>query len=321
MEIMKKFMKYCFVLALVLIIVGSALYMLGRGKNGRENMDALLSEFGGDWVGLAPETVDRGVFESVMEEAGFEALYDIDASSVFDDRYEVWKGNLDRQMIGSGSINELELGIGGSMVEIKDSDDGNIYIEGKNMGKTQAYVEGDVLHVNSVRPANLTEEIKNSKIVLYLPEDISLRFMKVSLGAGQLKMEDMTVQDMTVDVGAGQLLLEDMDVELLEVSLGAGELKAKDMKVQNLSASAGMGNLEYSGSIDGTADISCSMGNVSLDLKGHEEDFNYELHCVAGNIDIDGHKYTGVEMSQSIDNGAGKSIEIDCSMGNVEVDF
>ena len=80
-------------------------------------------------------------------------------------------------------------------------------------------------------------------------------------------------------------------------------------------------NLEYSGDIGAAADISCSMGNVSLDLKGDREDFNYELHCVGGNLDIDGDKYAGVDISKSIDNGTDKSIEINCSMGNVEVDF
>ncbi len=316
MEIMKKFMKYCFVLALILIIAGGVLYLLGRGKSGRENMDALLTEFGGDWINL-----DSEYFESMVERAGFTEVYDIGDSSVFDDAHAVWSDYVDKQMIGNGAIDEIQLGIGGSMVEIKDSDDGNIYIEGENIGKMQAYVEGEVLIVNSVRPANLMDEIKSSKIVLYLPEDITPHFVQVSLGAGQLKMKDMTVQNLLADVGAGQLLLKDMDIETLEVSLGAGELRAEDMKVQNLSASASMGNLEYSGDIGAAADISCSMGNVSLDLKGDREDFNYELHCVGGNLDIDGDKYAGVDISKSIDNGTDKSIEINCSMGNVEVDF
>lgn len=320
MEIMKKFMKFCFVLALILIIAGSALYMLGRGKSGRESMDELLTDFGGDWVNFDVENFGS-VASSVAESAGFSELYDINDSSMFDDVHTVWRDNVEKQMIGSGSVDELQLGVGGSMVEIRDSDDGNIYIEGENIGKMQAYVEGEALFVNSVRPSNLMDEIKNSKIVLYLPQDISLQFMQVSLGAGQLKMRDMTVQNMTADVGAGQLSMEKMDIETLELSIGAGELQAKDTRVQNLSASVGMGNLEFSGAIDAAADISCSMGNVSMELEGVKEDFNYELHCVAGNMDIDGEKHTGVEMSKTIDNGADKSIEIDCSMGNVEVDF
>ena len=313
MEIMKKFMKMCFVLALVLIIVGSVLYMLGRGRNGREIMDEMLWD-AGDWVDLG------NLFEGGGS-AGEFAGYELDEISMFDSDHTTWKGNLEKQLIGQGGVEQLVLDIGGSMVEIKDSDDENIYIEGKSIGKMQAYVEGNVLYVRSVRPANLAEEIKNSKIILYLPEDCSMNMISVSLGAGQLQLGDMKVDNMQASIGAGQLLMEDMDIGWLEVSLGAGELRADDVTVQTLSASIGAGNMEFSGAINESADISCSMGNVSMELEGEKQDFNYQLSCVAGNMNIDGDSFAGAAMDRTINNGADKYMDIDCSMGNVEVDF
>ena len=310
---MKKFMKMCFVLALVLIIVGSVLYMLGRGRNGREIMDEMLWD-AGDWVDLG------NLFEGGGS-AGEFAGYELDEISMFDSDHTTWKGNLEKQLIGQGGVEQLVLDIGGSMVEIKDSDDENIYIEGKSIGKMQAYVEGNVLYVRSVRPANLAEEIKNSKIILYLPEDCSMNMISVSLGAGQLQLGDMKVDNMQASIGAGQLLMEDMDIGWLEVSLGAGELRADDVTVQTLSASIGAGNMEFSGAINESADISCSMGNVSMELEGEKQDFNYQLSCVAGNMNIDGDSFAGAAMDRTINNGADKYMDIDCSMGNVEVDF
>lgn len=312
---MKKFMRMCFVLALVLIIFGSVLYMLGRGKNGRETMDEMLWDAGGDWMDLGNLFGDGGV-------AGeFAGSYDLDEVSMFDSDHTTWKGNLEKQLIGQGGVEQLTLDIGGSMVEIKDSGDENIYIEGKSIGKMQAYVEGNVLYVRSVRPANLAEEIKNSHIVIYLPEDCSMNMISVSLGAGQLQLGDMTVDNMQASIGAGQLLMEDMDIGYLEVSLGAGELRADDVTVQTLSASIGAGNMEFDGAINESASISCSMGNVSMKLEGEKQDFNYQLSCVAGNMDIDGDSFAGAVMDRTIDNGAAKYMDIDCSMGNVEVDF
>lgn len=313
---MKKFMRMCFVLALVLIIVGCVLYMLGRGKNGRETMDEMLSEAGGDWVDLGNLFGDGGVVDR-----GFAGSYDLDEVSIFDSDHTTWKGNLEKQLIGQGSVDQMTLDIGGSMVEIKDSGDENIYIEGKNIGKTQAYVEGNVLYVRSVRPASLTEEIKNSNIVIYLPENCSLNMISVSLGAGQLQLGDMTVDNMQASIGAGQLLMEDMNLGWLEVSLGAGELRADNVTVQTLSASIGAGNMEFSGAINESANISCSMGNVSMELEGEKQDFNYQLSCVAGNMNIDGDSFAGAAMDRTIDNGAAKIMDIDCSMGNVEVKF
>ena len=303
-------MKFCFVLAMVLIIIGGALYLVGRKDGGRGNMEELLSEFGGEWVNFDLENV-----------VGFTG-YDVEESSIFDSVHTTWKGDVEKQMIYQGSIDELHMEIGGSMVEFQDSNDGNIYIEGKSVGKLQAYVEGGVLYVMSVRPANLMDEIKNSTLTLYLPtENRALQHMEVSLGAGQLQLEHLTVQNMTASIGAGQLLLTDMALGTLEVSLGAGELRAEDVTVENLTASIGAGNMELTGGIYTGAEISCSMGNVRLELEGEEKDFNYELSCVAGNMEIGEDGLSGAVMDRYIDNGAAKSMEIDCSMGNVEVVF
>lgn len=316
---MKKFMKFCFILAMVLIIVGGALTMLGKKEGGRENMKDLLTEYGGSWVNFGLGKID------LETDFGFTG-YDLDESSMFDSYHTIWEGNFDKQMIWQGNITELTLEVGGSMVELKESGDGNIYIEGLNVGKLQAYVEaylpeGGMLYVKSVRPANLVDEIKNSHITLYLPEDCSLDQLNVSLGAGQLQLEDMTVESMEVSIGAGQLLMENMVISSLEVSLGAGELCADAVEVQTLTASIGAGNMEFDGAINESAEISCSMGNVTMELEGDKKDFNYQLSCVAGNMDIDGETFAGAVMERTIDNGADKSMDIDCSMGNVEVDF
>ncbi len=307
---MKKFMKFCFVLALVLIIVGGVFYMLGRRSGGRSEMDELLADIGGDWVDIDSLMPDRW------------GSYDLDDASIFSDDYAVWKGDVEKQMLCQGGVDELNLAIGGSMVEIKKSDDENIYIEGESVGKMQAYVEEGVLYVKSVRPANLMDEVKNSTITLYLPrENSALERLDVSLGAGQLKLTNLAVQDTVASIGAGQLLLEEMALGTLEVSLGAGELRTGHVTVETLVASIGAGNMDFSGEIFSSAQITCSMGNVSMELEGEKEDFNYQINCVAGNMEIDGDNYAGAAVDKYIDNGAAKYMEINCSMGNVEVDF
>lgn len=326
---MRKFMKFCFILAMVLIIVGGALYMMGRKDGGRGDMDELLSEFGGgrvsfDWEdGFGFFGHSSGV-TSIVDSV--DMGFDPDDASIFDSSHTIWEGTFDKQMIWQGNITELTLEVGGSMVDIEESGDGSIYIEGWNVGKLQAYVEaylpeGGMLYVKSVRPANLWDEIKNSHITLYLPEDCSLDLVDVSLGAGQLQMEDLTVESMMASIGAGQLLMEDMVIGNLDVSLGAGELRVDGMEVQSLMASIGAGNMDFSGAVNASAQISCSMGNVSMKLEGDKEDFDYQLDCVAGNMMIDGEVFAGAVVERTIDNGADKFMDIDCSMGNVEIDF
>lgn len=42
------------------------------------------------------------------------------------------------------------------------------------------------------------------------------------------------------------------------------------------------------------------------------------MNCLAGNMKIGGDSYAGAAVDQYIDNGAAKTMVIDCSMGNVE---
>ncbi len=310
---MKKFMKFCFILAMVLIIAGCVCYMVGRSTDGGDRMDEVLSRVSGDWVHLDLDN-DWGAWLS-------DNSYDIDDISMFSGDYEIWQGDVERRRLCQGNIAVLDLEIGGSVVEIQESDDEYVYIESSNSGKLQAYVEDSTLYVKAVRPSNLFNEISNSSIILYLPEDCKLMQLVVSLGAGQLKLEDLKVDCMEAQIGAGQLLMEGLELSFLEVSLGAGEVKAEDVAVDILTAEIGAGNLELSGAIHEGAEISCSMGNVSMELEGEPIDFNYELSCVAGNMEIGEDKFSGATQEREIDNGAEKYMNIDCSMGNVEVDF
>lgn len=310
---MKKFMKVCFILAMVLIIVGCVFYMVGRNTEGRERMDEVLNQISGDRIHL---DLENGWGAWITDN-----VYDINDTSMFRDDYEIWQGDVEKQRICQGDFYELDLEIGGSMVEIDRSGDEYAYIKAENAGKLQAYLEEGVLYVKSVRPSSLSDEIKNSRITLYLPEDCRLVVMDVSLGAGQLKAKELQVDEVIAEIGAGQLQLENVEAINMELSLGAGEIIAKKVSLSTLSAQIGAGNLEFSGAIRENAEIECSMGNVSMKLEGDKQDFNYDLNCVAGNMEIGKDKYSGAAVEKEIDNGAEKYINIDCSMGNVEVDF
>ena len=63
------------------------------------------------------------------------------------------------------------------------------------------------------------------------------------------------------------------------------------------------------------------MGNVSLNLKNAYKDFDYEIECSAGNIDLNGKKYTGLSKEEKIDNDAEHEMKLECSVGNVDVSF
>ena len=65
------------------------------------------------------------------------------------------------------------------------------------------------------------------------------------------------------------------------------------------------------------------MGDMELTLTGKAADYNYELKCGLGNLEVDGEQETALTSgSRTISNpGAGKSVKLECGMGDVNVDF
>ena len=65
------------------------------------------------------------------------------------------------------------------------------------------------------------------------------------------------------------------------------------------------------------------MGNMDLTLAGKAEDYNYELKCGLGNLEVDDSQETSITSGnkQITNEGATKNIKLDCGMGNVEVEF
>ena len=86
------------------------------------------------------------------------------------------------------------------------------------------------------------------------------------------------------------------------MEVGAGEIVVTDMTVKNL-------------------DLECGAGNVNLTLSGDVTDYNYQVESAMGNIRIGDNKYTGIIGERNINNGSSRKIDVECAMGNIEIDF
>lgn len=107
----------------------------------------------------------------------------------------------------------------------------------------------------------------------------------------------------------------------LEAQVGAGRMTVKDMSAYDAEISVGMGECIYEGSISGKLEADCSMGNLEMELTGTEEEHNYILECDMGNMNIGKTAIGGISAERQIDNGAGSTYEVSCSMGNIAIRF
>lgn len=166
-----------------------------------------------------------------------------------------------------------------------------------------------VLTINNAKRLNINfwSHDRNSRIVprilISIPNDLSLDKFKVSVGAGDFRAKDIKIncKQGNVDVGAGNLILK---------SIYGGKFNIR----------CGMGNLEYYGSLTGRTNLDCGMGNIKLVLKGKADDYSYDAKVGLGDFRFNNEKKSGV--CQVLNNEKKENhFSVNCGMGSVSVKF
>lgn len=327
---MKKFMKVCAIMALIMIVLGAALGIAGSSTAGRTTISQVVDMVTGGRVrvdlGNGIWGIVNGVEVGDMKvdvgdiKTGFEVNYDIRDSSMFSSEQDVLSGDVKKYCPGSG-IRNLDATVGGCHFEVRASEDDSIYLEASNTHKFQGYVKGDTLYIKTTSGSGLIMFQKKSSVVLYLPKDYGFEEVMIDMGAGEMDFGSLKAEKASLEVGAGRIVLKEVQAQELKASIGAGQIELKDMSVGELDVEVGMGEFLAEGAINGDADVECAMGNIEMKIRGRKEDFNYQLSGAMGNINLDGEEHGGFAREQSINNKADKDMEVECSMGNISIRF
>lgn len=151
-----------------------------------------------------------------------------------------------------------------------------------------------------------SQKVRNRSIEIFCPKNLNFQKIKLQMGAGTIQLDgDFKAEQMEVNVGAGTLENSgSLDVKEADFTVGVGTADISELQVENLKGSCGMGDME-------------------LTLTGKAADYNYELKCGLGNLEVDDSQETSITSGnkQITNEGATKNIKLDCGMGNVQVDF
>ena len=90
---------------------------------------------------------------------------------------------------------------------------------------------------------------------------------------------------------------------------------------ERLEAECGAGQLVLEGGASEKAKLECGAGEVIYTVPGVREDYNYEMECDVGEIEIGGDSYSGLGVERKEDNRSPYSIEAECRMGRIEILF
>ncbi len=323
---MKKFMKCCGIIALVLVALGLVLAFAAGTVRGRDTISRVVEtvtggsvqiHFGdlGKWGIWMNDSVDR-VADSLDT-----VNYDLDSAMNFSREHDILKGNVDKYAL-EGTVRSLDIDAGGCTFRAVSSGDDFYYVEAENVSRFQGYVEGETLYIKSTTGSRRWNNMwEGSEITLYVPEGSAYDEVEIELGAGMLDFDGLNAKKISLEAGVGQITAADVKADRLEVSAGMGQITLRNMNVGKLDAEVGMGEIYAEGTVDGDIEAECSMGNLELQLSGREQDFNYRLEGAMGSLSLGDDSYSGFSQMKKIDNGAARSMRIECSMGNVTVRF
>ena len=315
---MKKFLKVCTILAVILLLFGAALAVMASTVGGRERISEAVERVTGGRLHL--DLGNRGIPFGIYWKEDWK--YELDASNIYDEDYPLMEGDT-TVAIPDKDVKKLQIEIGGYSFRTAPSADGAFSLTAEDVKRFQCYVSEGVLFLKAVNSdvPGLTFGKSEGGLTLYIPEGQYFEQVDIELGAGQIQADHLKAGEVNLEVGAGQITAGELAADRLEISVGAGQAKLPEMNVGAFRAEIGMGELVGSGSLREDADLVCSMGNLKLTLAGSRQDFNYELNVSAGNLDLGEQDFDGMAVKQTIRNDAPRDMRIDCSMGNVTIRF
>ncbi|MGN8753133.1 DUF4097 family beta strand repeat-containing protein [Blautia sp. HCP3S3_C4] len=168
---------------------------------------------------------------------------------------------------------------------------------GKNVTVKES---SDTLKVRSTKKLS-----KTRKVCISYPEDVKLQELEIEMGAGTVYLNrDIETEKLSVEMGAGEFDSKNpVTAKEADLEIGTGSMTFADLSAKKISGE-------------------CGLGELDLTMTGTQEDYNYDLECGVGNLDVGSDSYSGLGREKSISNaGADRKLDLECGMGNVSVNF
>lgn len=160
--------------------------------------------------------------------------------------------------------------------------------------------------------------VSNSNIIVYIPENTKLTNVKIETGAGKVTIEKLSSEKLKLDLGAGSVKICDINVETeTRIDGGVGKVEIENSVLNNLDLDCGVGEFKMTAKLIGNADIDCGVGRLEIDLIGNEEDYKISAKKGLGSFNI-----ASKEIQNDTTYGNGKNyIKIDTGVGSTQIRY
>lgn len=160
------------------------------------------------------------------------------------------------------------------------------------------------------------------QLALYVPKKAELEEIEIYCGMGEGDIANISTKNLYAQVGMGKMKIDGSSTGDSKLYVDAGELVMTGAVLNNTEIDVGMGSVQLEGRVNGDLRAECDMGNISMYLEQAKEDFQYDIQCDMGTVQIDRENYSSSLRARLKDESEGsQKMEIDCGMGSVDVFF
>lgn len=211
---------------------------------------------------------------------------------------------LDGNTVDMDFASDLEISLKYDELLIQEYDGDKIRVNVANDAKNDVVVKetSGKITITDTRSGNVKKK-KQIKVIVPSGKDFDTVSLGVDMGTIDLEC-DLKVQELSVEVGAGEFSgYGNITAAYCDLQVGAGTIDIDQIDVQKLNAD-------------------CGAGEIDMVVTGKEKDYNYDLSCGMGEIDLEDSEYSGLGIEKTISNeGAQKDMVLECGMGEIDVEF
>ena len=211
---------------------------------------------------------------------------------------------LDGNTVDMDFASDLEISLKYDELLIQEYDGDKIRVNVANDAKNDVVVKetSGKITITDTRSGNVKKK-KQIKVIVPSGKDFDTISLGVDMGTIDLEC-DLKVQELSVEVGAGEFSgYGNITAAYCDLQVGAGTIDIDQLDVQKLNAD-------------------CGAGEIDMVVTGKEKDYNYDLSCGMGEINLEDSEYSGIGIEKNISNeGARKDMVLECGMGEIDVEF
>ena len=211
---------------------------------------------------------------------------------------------LDGNTVDMDFASDLEISLKYDELLIQEYDGDKIRVNVANDAKNDVVVKetSGKITITDTRSGNVKKK-KQIKVIVPSGKDFDTVSLGVDMGTIDLEC-DLKVQELSVEVGAGEFSgYGNITAAYCDLQVGAGTIDIDQLDIQKLNAD-------------------CSAGEIDMVVTGKEKDYNYDLSCGMGEINLEDSEYSGIGIEKNISNeGAKKDMVLECGMGEIDVEF